>query len=88
MREKYSISPTDEILDQALSTLDEQSIVLYNHPKYTSEVINIYFSDGTMINCFLYEDSIGIDYGNVWLKIKNVDKLIESMQFVEIVESI
>ena len=65
--------------DKIINAICRQEVHMFGS-KSTSEVLFIYFSDSSTLSAFVNGDSLGIDYGRVWISIDGLGKQIESLK--------
>ena len=67
-----------EGIQKVVSAANRQEVHL-SASRPTSEVLFIYFDDGSVINAFVSGDSLGIDYGRVWISAGGLNEYIKSL---------
>lgn len=59
----------DQFFYISLSKKMNMQDVALMHPQMTSNVLFIYYNNGTIMNAYVYGDKLGLNYGQVWLKV-------------------
>ena len=67
-----------EGIQKTVSAANRQEVRLFAS-RPTSEVLFIYFEDGSMLNAFVSGDLLGIDYGRVWVSAGGLNEYIKSL---------
>ncbi len=68
------ITDQTEVFGAMMTEINYAQVCLF-HPKQTSEIAFITFSDGTSVNAYIDNNKIGLNYGQIWLYVRNLQEI-------------
>lgn len=86
--ERKEIKGNDNSLTSLVRTLDDYKIKIFKNKKSTSEILYVYFKDGTNLICYIDGNNLGVDSGNIWIKNTNITSLLKQMNDVDLIKEI
>ncbi len=68
------ITDQTELFGSMMTEINYAQVCLF-HPKQTSEIAFITFSDGTSVNAYIDNNKLGLNYGQIWLYVRNLQEI-------------
>ena len=69
-----------------VNMFQDGNIQLKHIDKKTSNMLFLYFEDDRVVNAYVENNCLGFKYGKYWVKLKDIDGFISSMERVDYVE--
>lgn len=88
VEEKKSISGNDNEVTKIIKSLDSYKIQILGNKESTSEILYVYFKDSTKLICYIDENKLGVDSGNIWIKDVNIEYIKKQMKDVQIINEV
>lgn len=88
VEEKKSISGNDNEVTKIIKSLDSYKIQILGNKESTSEILYVYFKDSTKLICYIDENKLGVDSGNIWIKDVNIEYIKKQMEDVQIINEV